>query len=95
MDETKVIAEKMKFIVLAEQLGLILGVNPVWEDEYVTYGLADDLIELSFDLDNGCWTIATDEGAGDYGIVRLPKEVPYLMAGMSESIEEKSDDKMD
>lgn len=87
MDETKVIAKKMKCMDLAAQLGLILGVNPVLEDEYVTYGLADDLIELSFDLDNGCWTIATDEGAGDYGIVHLPAEAPDLMAGMSESIE--------
>lgn len=88
MDETKeAIAEKMKCFDLAGELGKVLGVNPVWEDERVTYGLADDLIELSFDLDNGCWTIATDEGAGDYGIVRLPKEAPELMAGMSETIE--------
>lgn len=95
MDETKVIAEKMKCMNLAQELGKVLGVNPVWEDEYVTYGLADDLIELSFDLDNGCWTIATDEGAGDYGIVRLPAEAPDLMAGMSETIEEESNDKVD
>lgn len=93
MDETKVIAEKMKCMNLAAQLGLILGVNPVWEDEYVTYGLGDDLIELSFDLDNGCWTIATDEG--DYGHIHLPKEAPDLMAGMSETIEEESNDKVD
>lgn len=85
MDETKAIAEKMKCIDLAGQLGKVLGVNPVWEDEYVTYGLGDDLIELSFDLDNGCWTIATDEG--DYGIVRLPVEAPDLMARMSETID--------
>ena len=74
----------MKCADLAAHLGHILGVNPVWEDEFVNYELADDLIELSFDLDNGCWTIATDEGAGDYGMVRLPKEAPELMAGMSE-----------
>lgn len=93
MGETKkAIAEKMKCMNLAQELGKVLGVNPVWEDEYVTYELADDLIELSFDLDNGCWTIATDEGAGDYGIVRLPKEAPDLMAGMSEAIEEESND---
>lgn len=88
MDETmKAVAKQMKCFDLAEQLGKALGVNPVWEDEYVTYGLSDDLIELSFDLKSGCWTIATDEGAGDYGIVRLPAEAPDLMAGMSETID--------
>lgn len=85
----------MKCADLAAHLGKIVGVNPVWEDEYVTYGLADDLIELSFDLDNGCWAIATDAGAGDYGLVRLPKEAIALMAGMSETIEEESNDKVD
>lgn len=85
MDETKEIVEKMKCMDLAEELGQILGVNPVWEDEYVTYGLGDDLIELSFDLDNGCWMIATDED--DYGLFRLPKEATELMAGMSETID--------
>lgn len=88
MNETKkAIAKKMKCMNLAGELGKALGVNPVLEDEYVTYGLADDLIELSFNLDNGCWTIATDEGAGDYGMVRLPKEALDLMAGMSEAID--------
>lgn len=93
MDETKeAIAEKMKCFDLAGELGKVLGVNPVWTDKCVVYELADDLIELSFDLDNGCWTIATDEGAGDYGMVRLPAEALDLMAGMSETIEEESND---
>lgn len=76
----------MKVADLAAQLGRILGMNPVWEDEYVVYGLGDDLIELSFGLDDGCWAIATDAGAGDYGMVRLPKEAIALMAGMSELV---------
>lgn len=86
MDETeKAIADQMKCMDLAGQLGKVLGVNPVREDGYVTYGLGDDLIELSFDLDNGCWLIATSED--DYGLFRLPKEAPDLMAGMSEAID--------
>ena len=93
MGETKDVVNKMVCVNLADELGQVLGVNPVWEDEYVTYGLGDDLIELSFNLDNGCWAIATDDG--DYGIVRLPKEAPDLMAGMSETIEEESNDKVD
>lgn len=73
----------MKLMNLSGELGLILGVNPVWEDENVVYGLGDDLIELSFGLDDGCWAIATDAGAGDYGLVRLPKEAIKLMSEMS------------
>lgn len=85
MDKTKAIAEKMKCMDLAGQLGKALGVNPIWEDEYVTYGLGEDLIELSFDLRYGSWIIATDDD--DYGLFRLPKEAPDLMAGMSETID--------
>lgn len=87
MDETKkAIVEQIKCVNLAEELGKILGVNPVWEDEFVNYEeLGDGLIELSFDLDNGCWMIATSED--DYGLFRLPKEAPDLMAGMSEAID--------
>ena len=92
MGETKDVVNKMVCFDLAEELGELLGVNPVWDDEYVVYGLGDDLIELSFDLDNGGWTIATDEGAGDYGIVRLPNKAPELMAEMSEIIEGIEDD---
>lgn len=93
MDETKAFAEKMKCIDLAGELGKVLGVNPVWEDEFVNYELGNGLIELSFDLKSGCWLIATDED--DYGMVRLPKEASDLMAGMSEAIEEESNDSMD
>lgn len=90
MDETKAIAEKMKCMDLAQELGKVLGVNPVWIDKYVTYrsGLDDDYIELSFDLENGRWVIAT----GDHWLINLPKEAPDLMAGMSESIEETEGD---
>lgn len=86
MNETKAVAEKMKCIDLAGQLGKVLGVTPVWEDEFVNYEeLGDGLIELSFDLKYGCWLIATSED--DYGLFRLPKEAPDLMAGMSEAID--------
>lgn len=86
MDETKAVAEKMKCFDLAGELGKVLGVNPVWEDNCVNYEeLADGLIELSFDLKYGCWLIATSED--DYGLFRLPKEAPDLMAGMSEAID--------
>lgn len=86
MDETmKAVAKQMKCFDLAGELGKVLGVNPVWKDEFVNYELGDGLIELSFDLKFGCWLIATDED--DYGTVRLPKEAPDLMAGMSETID--------
>lgn len=91
MDETKkTIAKKMKCFDLAGQLGKVLGVTPIWEDNCVNYELGDGLIELSFDLKYGCWLIATSED--DYGLFRLPKEAPDLMAGMSEAIEEENND---
>lgn len=86
MNKTKAIVEQIKCVNLAEQLGKVLGVNPVWEDEFVNYEeLGDGFIELSFDLKYGCWLIATSED--DYGLFRLPKEAPDLMAGMSEAID--------
>lgn len=91
MDETKkAIAEQIECANLAEQLGKVLGVNPVWKDAYVIYrvGLDDDYIELSFDLETGRWGIATHIS----GALYLPKEAPDLMAGMSETIEEESND---
>lgn len=84
----------MKCADLAARLGKILGVNPVWEDEYVIYrdgsddDYGDDLIELSFGLENGCWGITT----GDYGFINMPKEAPALMAEMSEMIKEENND---
>lgn len=83
----------MKCANLAVQLGHILGVNPVWKDKYVIYrtGLDDAYIKLCFDLDNGRWLIA----GSHYAVLNLPKEAPDLMAGMSETIEEVSDDTMD
>lgn len=81
MDETKVIAEKMKVIDLAEQLGLILGVNPVWKGGYVIFD--NDPVAMVLAIDTGCWKIAT----GDFGVLNLPKEAAELMADMSEIIE--------
>lgn len=75
----------MKCMDLSGQLSLILGVNPVWKDDYVIYrdGLDDDYTELSFDLDNGRWQITT----GDCGVLYLPKKAPELMAEMSKIME--------
>ena len=86
MDETKAIAEKMKCIDLAGELGKVLWVNPVWKNNHVTYRLEFDgkYALLSLNLNDGRWKIATD----DYGVLYLPKEAPDLMAGMSETIEE-------
>lgn len=83
----------MKLMDLSAKLGLALGVNPVWVDEYVIYrdGLDDDYddyIELSFDRENGCWVITT----GDFGMLNLPKEAPELMGRMSKIIEGDNDD---
>lgn len=83
MDETKAIVEKMKCIDLAGQLGKVLGVNPVWEDNCVNYELAANYVDLWFDLENGCWLFTIE----DYGFINLPKEAPDLMAGMSETID--------
>lgn len=93
MDETKAIAEKMKCMNLAGELGKVLGVNPVWKSDHVTYmiysdELDDDCVGLSFDLNDGSWVIAAEA----YGFINLPKEAPDLMAGMSEAIEEESND---
>lgn len=93
MDETKAIAEKMKCMDLAEELGKLLGVNPVWESDHVTYmiysdELDDDCVGLSFDLNDGSWVIAAES----YGCIRLPAEAPDLMAGMSETIEGTEDE---
>lgn len=95
MGKTKVIVETMRCVNLAGELGKVLGVNPVWEDKYVVYGLDDDYedeldddyIQLAFDLENGRWVIVTD----DY-FIDLPKDAPDLMAGMSETIEETEDE---
>ena len=73
----------MKVADLAAQLGRILGMNPVWKDNYVIYktGLDDDYIQLTFDLENCRWGIATS----DY-FINLPKEAPDLIAGMSKLV---------
>lgn len=80
-------ADLMKCMDLATRLSLILGVNPVWKGGYVIYsvGLDDQYIKLCFDLDNGRWLIA----GGDYGVLNLPKEMPELMAEMSELVKGK------
>lgn len=94
MDETeKAIAKQMKCFDLAGKLGKLLGVNPVWKDKYVIYriGLDDAYIKLCFDLDNGRWLIA----GSHYAVLNLPADAPDLMAGMSETIEEESDDEVD
>lgn len=88
MDKTKAIVEQIECIDLAEELGELLGVNPVWEDNSVNYKLDANYATLWFDLESGCWGIFTDV----CGVVRLPKEAPDLMARMSETIEEESND---
>ena len=82
-------ADMLKCMDLVEQLGIILGVNPIWKDDYVSYsvGLDDDYIELSLDLDDGSWGITT----GDHGFI-LPKEASELMADMSNLVEGEEDD---
>lgn len=97
MGETKEIVEKMVCVNLAEELGKVLGVNPVWKSDHVTYMIYsdelddDDCVGLSFDLNDGSWVIAAES----YGCIHLPAEAPDLMAGMSETIEEESDDEVD
>ena len=86
MDETKAIAEKMKVIDLAEQLGLILGVKPVWKGGYVIFD--NNPVAMVLAIDTGCWKIAT----GDFGVLNLPKKAAELMADMSEIIEGIEDD---
>ena len=79
MDETKAIAEKIRLMDLAQKLGLILGVNPVWKGGYVIFD--NDPVAMVLAIDTGCWKIAT----GDFGVLNLPQEAPELMAGMSET----------
>ena len=85
MGETKDVVNKMVCVNLAEELGELLGVNPVWKSDHVTYmiysdELDDDCVGLSFCLNDGSWIIAAEA----YGCIHLPKEALDLMAGMSE-----------
>ena len=94
MDETKAIAEKMKCFDLAGELGQVLGVNPVWKSDHVTYmiysdELDDDCVGLTFDLNDGSWIIAAEA----YGCIHLPAEAPYLMEEMSELVKGEEDEK--
>lgn len=91
MGETKEIVNKMVCVNLAEELGQILGINPVWKSDHVTYmiysdELDDDCVGLSFDLNDGSWIIAAEY----YWCIHLPAEAPDLMAGMSESVGEEA-----
>lgn len=88
MNETEMaIADRMRRMDLAQELGKVLRVNPVRKGKFVIYELADDFIKLSFNLKTGRWWIIT---GSNYGIINLPKEAPDLMAAMSETIEEIS-----
>lgn len=93
MGETKDIAEKMKCMDLAGQLGQVLGMNPVWKDDCVIYGgnLHDPYIML-MRLDDGRWEALTKIGR----VLNLPQEVTELMAKMSKLAKgENEDDEMD
>ena len=83
MDETKAIAEKIRLMDLAQKLGLILGMNPVWKKECVIYGgNLDDPYIMCLSLDNGRWKILTEM----WKVLNLPQEAPELMAEMSKLV---------
>lgn len=90
MDEIKkAIAEQIKCVNLAEELGKVLGVNPVWKKEYVIYGgNLDDAYIMCLSLDNGRWEILT----GIERVLNLSQEAIALMAEMSELVNGKEDD---
>ncbi len=76
MDETKTI----KLMDLAEKLGLVLMMNPVWKKEYVIYGgNLDDAYIMCLSLDNGRWEIVTET----YKVLNLSQEAIALMGKMS------------
>lgn len=79
-------ANLMKLLDLSGELGLVLGVNPVWKNGCVDFKEQDGCKVLSLDLDLGCWlvTIGTD-----YTGIYLPKEAPGLMGKMSKLVKEK------
>lgn len=88
MDETKAIAEKIRLMDLAQKLGRILGMNPVWKKEYVIYGgNLDDPYIMCLSLDNGRWEILTDTGR----VLNLSQGAIALMGKMSELAERKDE----
>ena len=89
MDETKDIVEKLKFMDLAQKLGLALVVNPARKGGYVIFD--DDPLAMVLKIDSGYWKIAT----GDVGVLNLPQEAVELMAQMSEMSKEEGNDEVD
>lgn len=68
----------MKLMDLSGELGLVLGMNPVWKKEYVTYGgNLDDPYIMCFNSDNGRWEIVTET------VLNLPLPAIALMGKMS------------
>lgn len=77
----------MKLMDLSGKLGLVLGTNPIWKNGYVTFSDEFDefYTQMSLDLDNGRWLIAT----GECGVLNLPQEAIALMGKMSKLAEGK------
>lgn len=76
----------MELMDLAVKLGEAIELNPVWNsDGRVVYsdGYIDDPLEMSMDLDTGCWSVTT----GVDGSLGLPPVALRLMAEMSQLAE--------
>ena len=77
----------MELMDLAVKLGEVVELNPVWNsDGCVVYsdGYIDDTLEMSMDLDSGCWSVTTggDDQLGlPLGALRLMTKMSQLAEG--------------